>query len=423
MDRDNGSLADVSGGSGFKPSPTLQRVAAGQLCTGCGLCASLSEGAIGMASLPPGYSRPVQRAALSSDCERIIAATCPGVQVAAWPAAPIVHPSWGPIVSLETGFADDPDVRFKGSSGGAVTALALFALESGLVDRVVHVGADLEDPAANRVLVSRSPDEVIAGAGSRYVSSSPLIEIQQMLAEGGSMAFVGKPCDVSALRQLAKVDPRVDRHIPLMLAFFCAGIPSRNAVDRVLAVLDAPTQDLAAFRYRGNGWPGKAAAVRKDGSVSERRYEESWGGYLSHEVQFRCKICPDAVGGGADIACADAWYGGETGYPTFEEHDGRSLIASRTARGEQILRAAIAAGRLSSEPLALDQIDLMQPSQAARKSLVQARVAAVATLGRPWPRMVGLKVSAAAQTAPAALKLKNFLGTIRRALRGRLSRR
>jgi coenzyme F420 hydrogenase subunit beta len=77
-----------------------------------------------------------------------------------------------------------------------------------------------------------------------------------------------------------------------------------------------------------------ATATAHDGRTAEMTYERSWGHHLSREVQFRCKICPDAVGGVADIACADAWYGGETGYPTFEEQSGRSLVVTRTAVGE-----------------------------------------------------------------------------------------
>jgi coenzyme F420 hydrogenase subunit beta len=285
------------------------------------------------------------------------------------------------------------------------------------------VTANPADPAGNMVSVSRTGAEVLAGAGSRYVSSSPLSDIDRLLDEPGAFVFIGKPCDVSALRQLGKVDPRVDAKVPLMLAFFCAGIPSRAAVGRVLAALEVEPQELAAFRYRGNGWPGKAAAEARDGRVAEMTYEASWGGFLSHEVQFRCKICPDAVGGVADIACADAWYGGESGYPSFEEMEGRSLIVARTARGQEILNGARAGGRLATEPLDIGEIDLMQPSQARRKRLILARAAAVRILGRPVPKMAGLMVAEAARRAPAREALRNFLGTVRRAFSGKLSRR
>jgi len=71
-------------------------------------------------------------------------------------------------------------------------------------------------------------------------------------------------------------------------------------------------------------------------------YHDSWGKILSKEVQFRCKISPDAVGSAANILCADAWYGDEKGYPSFAEQAGRSLVMSQTARGDAFLRDAIA---------------------------------------------------------------------------------
>jgi len=397
-------------------SPTVARVVAGQLCTGCGLCASVSGGAIRMVDAEAGYNRPQQEGLIAAEAEAQIAAACPGAVVASWPQAPGMHPYWGPYQGIFTGAATDEAVRHHGSSGGAITALAIHALKTGLVDRVVQIVANPADPAGNMLACSTDEAQIIAGAGSRYVSSSPLAEIGRMLADGGSMAFIGKPCDVSALRRLAHVDPRVDAHVPLMLAFFCAGIPSRNAVGRVLKALEVAPEELESFRYRGDGWPGKATAVTRDGRVARMTYAESWGGYLSKEVQFRCKICPDAVGGVADLACADAWYGGESGYPSFDEMDGRSLIVARTKRGEAFLNATVAAGALAIEPLAVDEIDLMQPSQARRKRLVRGRLAALAATLQPKPVMGGLLVEAASRRAGAAEQVKNFLGSVRRSL-------
>jgi coenzyme F420 hydrogenase subunit beta len=235
------------------------------------------------------------------------------------------------------------------------------------------------------------------------------------------MAFVGKPCDVSALRRLASVDPRVDRHVKLMLSFFCAGIPSHNGVHRILAEMEVEPQSVTAFRYRGQGWPGHCAAETADGRKVEMTYARSWGDHLSKEVQFRCKICPDAIGGVADVACADAWYGDEAGYPAFDEADGRSLIIARTAAGQALVRDATSAGVIASEPLALEEIEKMQPGQARRKRLVLARTASLPFALQPWPRMAGLHVLKAARAAPLRESLHNFLGTLRRTLRGRRS--
>ncbi len=401
-------------------SPTIQRVLRGELCTGCGLCAAISPG-IEMASLAPGYNRPVASGPVSVAEEKVIATACPGAVVEPWVGAEPVDPYWGPYRQVMTGAATDPSIRFEGSSGGAISGLLIHALRSGLIDRVVQIAPDPDSPTRNMVTISRTADEVLGRAGSRYTASSPLEQITAVLAEGGAAAFVGKPCDASALRRLGRLDPRVALHIPLILSFFCGGIPSHDGVGRILADMKVDPGAVTAFRFRGRGWPGNCVAETAEGSA-EMTYARSWGGFLSKEVQFRCKICPDAVGGVADIACADAWYGDDDGYPSFEEAEGRSLIVVRSEAGARFLNAAVAAGALSTTPLDIAEIGRMQPSQARRKRLILARVAALAVTGQPAPSIAGLSVLAAAGKAPLLEAARNFLGTIRRTLLGRRSR-
>lgn len=401
----------------MRGSSTVERVLRDDLCSGCGLCAGVAGSAIEMSVTPPGYNRPQIKGPVNAEAEAIIADSCPGSKVAPWRGDLPPSPYWGPAEVILTGHARDEKVRFASSSGGAITALLIFALESGLVDRVVQVDADPKFPTRNRIVVSRTADQIISAAGSRYAASSPLASIVDELELSGCFAFVGKPCDISALRQLAKHDERVDRKIPLKLSFFCGGIPSHRGADNILTEMGLAGAELVSFRYRGNGWPGLAAARAVNGRTAEMTYELSWGHHLSKEVQFRCKICPDAVGGAADIACADAWYGGESGYPQFEELDGRSLIMVRSTVGRTLLDKAVAAGRLDVATLAEQEIILMQPAQARRKRLVKARFAAMLLAGRRPPRVEGLLVDEASREARFAEKLRNFAGTFRRVIK------
>ncbi|MBS0332442.1 MAG: Coenzyme F420 hydrogenase/dehydrogenase, beta subunit C-terminal domain [Proteobacteria bacterium] len=361
-----------------------------------------------------GYHRPVQQAAIPPQVERIIATACPGAVVAPWDPAPLMDPYWGPYHRCLTGYATDDRVRFGASSGGGVTALAIHALRTGLVDRVLHIKADPERPTRNVLTVSRTPEEVLAGAGSRYAASSPLQQISEALDAGGAMAFIGKPCDASALRQLAKVDPRVDVHVPLVLSFFCAGLPSARGADRILRTLGVDPAEVVSFRYRGNGWPGTASATTRDGSSASMSYDESWGGHLAGEVQFRCKVCPDAVGGVADVACADAWYETPEGGPSFDERPGRSLILTRTARGEAVLQSAIDAGHIAVQPMDPERIQYIQASQALRKRVLSARLAALAITLQPQPKIRGNLTVQASRRAGKVELLRNLLGTTRR---------
>lgn len=405
-------------GGGQPCSPTVEKVVSGQLCSGCGLCAGVSGGGITMDIDAAGFARPVVLGAPDASAEARIAAACPGARIAPWDGSDSpVHPYWGPVATVATGHACNDEIRHLGSSGGMLTALAIHALESGLVDGVIHVAMDKDQPLRTATRLSRSRAEVIAGTGSRYSPSSPLQSIDTWLDSGERYAFIGKPCDVSALRQLARIDARVDRTIVLMMSFFCGGIPSVRGSEAVVRAMGMDPSALSTFRYRGNGWPGKARAESHDGKAAEMRYAECWGDILSKHVQFRCKICPDAVGGVADIACADAWYGGESGYPKFEEQEGRSLVITRTATGMAMLDNAVAAGACVTDSLDIGEVDLMQPSQARRKRLVLARTLACSVAVQPVPVMSGLAIGVAARRAGPVDFIRNFLGTLRRILR------
>lgn len=403
-------------------SPTLRAALDGKLCSGCGLCAGLARGVVEMRIAQPGFLRPYQSAPLTDAQEQAIKGACPALSVGPWSMAdaPAADFAWGPYRRILTGHATDPEVRFVGSSGGFLTALSHFALTTGLVDAVVTVKAGDEDaPLANPVQVVEDPAELLAAAGSRYGPSAPLSQTGALLEDGRRFLFVGKPCDVSALRQLGRTDDRVARSFPYALSFFCGGIPSLSGTETVIEAMGLAPSDVRTFRYRGNGWPGKARAETRDGRSAEMDYETCWGGYLTRHVQFRCKICPDAVGGVADIACADAWFGGETGYPTFEDQAGRSLVMVRTEAGMQLLEAALAASAVECEPSSLAEIELMQPSQKRRKTLVGARTKALAAAFKPTPRFGGVMVREAARDAPLRDRVRNFLGTTWRIVKGR----
>ena len=401
-------------------SPTLRKVLAGDLCSGCGLCAGISGGALEIAENERGYNRPREVRPVSAETDRLIAHCCPGSAVAGWRESPETDPFWGPCRQVLTGHATDPDLRFAGSSGGMLSALLIHALESGLVDAVVQIATDPADPSRNKVRRSTKAAEIAGSAGSRYAPSSPLEQVGALLEEERTrFAFVGKPCDVSALRRLGEVDPRVAERFPILLSFFCGGIPSTAGTQQILDDLGVDRADLAHFKYRGDGWPGEVVATRHDGSAERMSYPDSWGGRLSPRMQFRCKICPDAIGGVADIACADAWFGDEKGYPLFEEMDGRSLAIARSDAGSALLASAQAAGRIALEPSSLEDVGRMQPYQAQRKRLILARTAALVATFQPRPDYSGVRVPAAARRAGLGESLRNFLGTLRRVVLNR----
>jgi coenzyme F420 hydrogenase subunit beta len=401
-------------------SPALARVARGDLCAGCGACAALAQGKVAMAVEAPGYLRPVQSAPLDPAEEAAISRVCPGLGVRVDPAAGRSDPVlWGPYVSMQTGWATDDGLRFAGSSGGALSAILVHLLASGMVDAVLQTAASPDLVTGNAAVVSTDAAAIRVAAGSRYAPSAPLADLPLHLATGRRFAFVGKPCDAAALRAIAAADPEVERAFPVILSFFCAGVPSLAGAEEVLQALGVEPAEVAAFRYRGMGWPGRATATLKDGSERSMSYHDSWGKILSRHVQMRCKICPDGVGMTADIVCADAWESDDKGYPRFAEAPGVSLVLARTPLGAEIVASAIAAGHLqtlSFDPAALEPI---QPGQCSRRRSTFARLLALRLAGRPVPDYQGMHLRDAALQNPLRTNLRNFLGMLRRLPRNR----
>lgn len=399
------------------PSALTDRVVRNGLCTGCGLCASVAGPAVVQMRMgSAGHLRPHTTGALQPAQQAVLRDACPGLRLESPQAAPgvPVHPVWGPLLHSRAGHAADDEIRHAGSSGGVISAIAAWLLDTGAVHFVAQVAASTDDPLRNDLQLSTTRAQVLQAAGSRYAPSAPLASLVQLLERGEPFAFVGKPCDVAALRRYARHDPRVDQQVVVMLSFMCAGVPSLAGTHELIRSLGGQPEQVRRFRYRGDGWPGKARAELADGRVLETDYNRSWGQVLNRHLQFRCKICPDGTGESADIVCADAWYG-QDGYPDFAERPGRSLLLTRTARGESLVAQAMAQRAVVAQDLPVADIARMQPYQVLRKQVVLGRWLATWVARRFAPRYRHLGLLRASWQSNKIEWLRNAWGTLRRA--------
>lgn len=401
----------------------FSEVIGGDLCSGCGLCTAMVGTARGrMVMTGDGYLRPEIPDGLSGAEEVVFAEICPGSRVHLPQGNQMLdaRPEWGPLLAVRTGHATDPELRHHASSGGALSALLNILLESGEAGFVLHIGANVEVPWLNQEAISHDSAGVLAASGSRYAPSAPLAGVLARLEDGIPFIVVGKPCDIAALRAYARHDARVDRLVVAMIAFMCGGIPSEAGIRKLIGKMGATPEEVTAFRFRGDGWPGKATANTADGGRHAISYARSWGEVLSKHVQLRCKICADGIGMSADVVCADAWYGGDDGYPRFEEEAGRSLVLARTARGLALVDKAEGAGKMVTEPLAPGEIEKMQPYQLRRTRLTLSRLMGMRLAGRAVPAFTGRSLLGFAWSAGLVANIRSFAGALLRAARGRL---
>lgn len=395
---------------------SVHDVAGYRLCLGCGACFSVCpEGNIRLVDVEDDGIRPFVEPDGCRSCGRCLEA-CPGIRTVSPGQGRIngteglVDKQWGPFVEVWEGYAADPEVRFLGSSGGLCTALSLFCIDQGIADGALHVGADPEKPWKNRTVRSAVREDLLARAGSRYAPASPCEGFREIEAAKGGSVFVGKPCDVAGLRMAQAVRPQLADKTKLAIGFFCAGTPSTQGTLDLFKKHGVDPEDIAAFRYRGQGWPGMARAEFKNGGRPPLKlsYSDSWG-FVQKYRPFRCYLCPDLTAESADISVGDPWYR-EIG----ESEHGRSLILIRTEAGREIFRRAREQGYVAAEPAEPEIIYRSQKNLLGKRQAIWGRLLAMRLLRIPHPRLEGFQLYANWLDLPLKEKAKSVIGTARR---------
>lgn len=406
----------------------ITSIVANNLCTGCGLCAGAFPTLIRMVEDAEHGRRPVvEQTAEGHRAAQEAAGYCAGASTD-WTDLPLqddVDQEWGPVLATWEGWASDDEMRHRGSSGGAVTALAAFAIENGTASGVAHITARKDDPRLNKAVISRDRDGLLRAAGSRYAQASPAETVAAIAENAEQVVFVGKPCDVASVRKFANATPEIDARIPLTIAIFCAGAPNLNATEKLLDRLGVPkTARLTDVRYRGNGWPGlmQADYLDEDGTAKTSEgisYGAGWGGILQSSRRWRCRVCSDHTGAFADISVGDPWHNP----PKGNTDAGQSLIVARTARGRAFVEQAIRDGAIVAEPRDRDVIARAQPNLLATHGAVWGRRLALRAVGLPAPKDLGQNLFQLWRALPPKEKVQSVLGTWKRVLRERLWRK
>jgi coenzyme F420 hydrogenase subunit beta len=398
----------------------ISEVIKNNMCAGCGICAGVVPEKIKIKLNNEGYLRPEITEKITQEENLLIEKICPG-NVINYKEVPLDQPIWGNIHTSAIAFANDEEVRHKASSGGVLSNLLIFLLEKEEVDEVIHIGVSKENPLLNEIKRSRSKEDILRHSGSRYSPSAPLSILKEILDENKRFAFVGKPCDVAALRSYSKIDNRVSDKIPYSFSFFCAGVPSLEGTYRILEKFNVEKQNVKSFKYRGDGWPGLTKIVTKQDDVFQMEYDDSWGKVLNRHLQSRCKVCIDGIGEFADISCGDGWFGDESGYPKFEESKGRSLVTARTKRGNELFERAVSEGYIVvDKDISHEEIELIQPYQADRRKLLLSRIIAMKLFGKKTPKYPLSLLIRNSLNIGIKKQIRSFSGTALRIVKGKL---
>jgi coenzyme F420 hydrogenase subunit beta len=403
----------------------LSEIVDWRLCVGCGVCAYVCpHHTVVLWDFATEGIRPVVDESKCGECRQCLE-VCPAVQcdfredVAEVPCVPPHSAStdsfnreWGPILEILEGHAVDPEIRFMGSSGGVLTAIGAFCIETAGMHGVLQIAQDPGDPIRNRTRLSRSRQELLAATGSRYAPASVCDRLHLVEGAPGPCAIIGKPAEIAALRKAQKLNPALTSKVGVALSFFCAETPSTAGTVALLAKMGITPDALTDLRYRGRGWPGYFAPLRRGETAPREKmtYRESWS-FLQAYRPWSAHLWPDGTGEMADISCGDPWYREPDG-----TNPGSSIVVVRTARGREIVKSAMEAGFLALQAVEPWKLARSQPNLLDKKRAIWGRLLAMRLLGLPVPRFLGAHLFRCWLDLPAKEKLRSVLGTARRVL-------
>ncbi|MBX2867758.1 MAG: Coenzyme F420 hydrogenase/dehydrogenase, beta subunit C-terminal domain [Acidiferrobacterales bacterium] len=416
-----GLLRDLS------PNKQLERIVDDGMCIGCGICESVAGAdQVTMQIAEDGSLVPHAKTTIDDTLIDQILGLCPGTKVEGLPER-LVQPDsqydevWGIWRQMHLAYAGDEQTRFRSSTGGLLTALAQFLIDSGEVNFILHAREDETIPAFGQNTVSRSKEEVASAAGSRYGPTPTLKNIVGVLdqceATGETFAFIGTPCDISGLRNLAQQDARVDQYCVYQLAMVCGGFMKPSGLSNVMNEHGVNADEITSLRYRGYGCPGPTRIETRSAEIIELDYLDFWGEDDSGwDLPHRCKICPDGIGDATDIAAADSWDGGAPDRQGQHSDPGSNSVIVRTLAGERLLAAAVKAGFIQIESsITPRDMDRFQPHQVKKKQAVWSRFVGMRAANSVVPDVRGLRLKPLARRNSIAENLAQARGAKKRA--------
>jgi coenzyme F420 hydrogenase subunit beta len=395
----------------------IQRIVESRLCLGCGACAFICPEHIRLVDFAKEGIRPIVDSAACNGCTECLQ-VCPAFETdhTAINKRPGLIPGLsqycGPVLEIWEGFATDPEIRFSGASGGAITALSLYCMERESMHGTLHIASDFLDPTRNRTRMSRSRLELLHATGSRYSPASACDSLSEIESAPSPCIFVGQPSEVTALRKAALLRPALAANIGFVISFFCAGSPSRQGTLDLLKKMGAAAGAVSSLRYRGKGWPGSFAPILKDSSrvIAPISYKDSWD-FLQSYRPFSTHLSPDGTGEDSDISCGDPWY-----QKISDGDAGQSMLIVRTEKGRSTIRSAMAANYLTLKPAEPWKLLESQKNLIAKRGAVGGRIAALRAIGFPTPRLRGFSLFANWKRLPLSGKVRSTIGTIRRVI-------
>jgi coenzyme F420 hydrogenase subunit beta len=212
--------------------------------------------------------------------------------------------------------------------GGVVTALLLFALENGLIDSAVVSGISQEKPLYPVPKLAITPEDILECAGTRYSYSPNILALTEAIKEKKtSIAFVGTPCQIRAIRKMQMLGlKKYTRPLKFLIGLMCSECFTYEGFieKHIHEILGLNLNDIRKINIKGKILVETKSEVKTIPLAEAKQY-----------ARKSCKFCDDFSSELADISA------GGLGLNRW------TFTIIRTEKGEELFSSAEKAGCLN----------------------------------------------------------------------------
>ncbi|PKO04242.1 MAG: hypothetical protein CVU41_18065 [Chloroflexi bacterium HGW-Chloroflexi-3] len=293
-------------------------------------------------------------------------------------------------------YAKDSDIRGNAGSGGVVTSLLKFLLDTHQIDGALVLGNwVLGNQIKPEYKIITDSKELILFQGSKYITTNFTHDAVPMIkAFQGNLALVLLPCDTWVINRLRKNDPSLDKKVIFTIALFCGHISDPELSQVVIKKIKPLGKSLTNFRYRVGHWRGKMQFYFEDNSLIEKPFN-IFSDYqnLYFFCARKCLRCSDHTGYECDLSVGDVWL-----MSMKDNEIKHNAVISRTDAATDLIIQAMQQQILGGYPVGIELI-----ADAQSRSLpLHYNVSARSKAGK----LLGIKI---ADTVHERVRLVDFL--------------
>ncbi len=313
---------------------SVSKIIESDLCAFCGACITVCpKEAVNLDS-----DRPIFDPEKCIEC-RLCTLVCPVINRGV---------EEGRVLTSYTGRTLLEEVAKVAQDGGVVTTLLIQALSEGMIEAAVVCQLSEKEPLRPEPFVAPTKQDLIASAGSKYVSCPSLLSLRNMVDSYGSVAVVGVPCQVRAIQFMKKRAPRYAKNVKLVIGLFCT---ESYPYTKFCEMLNSKMKVDPSSVIRSEIKHGKFSVRLNNGEVTGIRIKET-----KEYARKSCLFCGDFAAESADLSVG-----------SIGSDEGWSTILVRSQGAKDLIDRAIASGLLEVRELSENSKSFMHKFVSLKK--------------------------------------------------------